>query len=94
MLTSHRAGCPNMCVHVRISSQHAFSLMALKGRLKERSKGQACGKEGGMMGGRVGERREGERADTDQHADKPVVVNQKLYYSSPLVGADSNSTKF
>lgn len=65
MLTSHRAGCPDMCVHVRISSQHAFSLMALKGRLKERSKGQACEKEGGMMGGRVGGGREGGRTLTN-----------------------------
>lgn len=50
--------------------------------------------EGGRDDGRKSRGREGGRADTDQHADKPVVVNQKLYYSSPSVGADSNSTKF
>lgn len=32
---------------VTISSQHALSLMALKGRLKEGGKGQGCGRKGG-----------------------------------------------
>lgn len=50
--------------------------------------------EGGRDDGRKSRGREGGREDTDQHADKPVVVNQKLYYCFPSVGADSNSTKF
>jgi hypothetical protein len=36
----------------RFSSQHALSLMALKGRLKEGGKGQGYGREGGKKGGR------------------------------------------
>lgn len=49
--------------------------------------------------GRREERWEGGREEqkggwsTDQHSDKPVVLNQKLCYSSPSVGADSDSPK-
>lgn len=54
----------------------------------EREQGREGGRKDRSEKGREGQ------VNTDQHADKPVVVNQRLCYSSPSVGADSDSPKF
>lgn len=67
MVTGHRSRCLCVLLCVRISSQHALHLKALKGKMGVGGKGQGWGKEGGV---------EGESRTLTTHAGKAAGANQ------------------